>query len=281
MRVLIVGLGLIGGSLGLALKHAEGPWHRIGFDRDTDASARAKALDVIDEIAPDLTLASSVDLVVLAVPIAALPAALSELSDQADRPWILTDVCSVKVRFIELVRQHLPDHLSSVVPGHPIAGNEKSGVDASLGELFEQASVLLTPLPETTDASVALVWEMWQQCGSNVEVLDAQAHDQLLGMTSHLPHVVAYALINTLLHLGDRDIFNYAGGGLRDFTRIAHSNPRMWRDISLSNADCLLGAIDTMQSYLTQMRTFIAKGDGEQLEALFSDAQRALKHDEI
>jgi prephenate dehydrogenase len=189
---------------------------------------------------------------------------------------IVTDVGSSKASVVAAARKAFGTLPPTFVPGHPIAGTEKSGVEASFAELFQQRKVILTPLPETQPNAVAQVRELWEATGAQVVEMTVEHHDQVLAATSHLPHVLAFTLVHCLARLDDsREIFNYAAGGFRDFTRIASSDPRMWHDICLANRDELLGVIRKFGIELEQVAQALRNGDGESLLKVFEQAKEA------
>jgi 3-phosphoshikimate 1-carboxyvinyltransferase len=275
----IVGLGLIGGSLALALREAGFAGTFIGWDRDEAVARRGEDFGVIDEAAASLEdLATRADLVIIATPTRAAEAILRELltltGAMASPPW-LTDVASVKGPLCEIAAA-AGDAARRYVPGHPIAGSERSGVGAADAALFREHRVILTPIVGTDAEAVAVVTAMWEAAGASVVQLPVAEHDAVLAATSHLPHALAYALVHTLARSErSSDIFRFAAGGFRDFTRIASSDPVMWRDIALANAPALLAAIDEFAAELAALREAVARGDGDALEDTFRAANAA------
>ncbi len=280
-NVLIVGLGLIGGSLARALRASGFCERLVGFGHRAPSLERGVELGVIDEYTLDLDEAlSTADIVVLCTPTLTaedmLPDVLAR-TRELGRPVIVTDAASVKGN---LYRRALDCHDGTMPPGlvlaHPIAGSENSGVDASRADLYRDHRVILTPVEGNDAAAVALVRAMWQSTGAEVVDMSVEQHDRVLAATSHLPHVLAYALVDALASSAHgQDIFRYAAGGFRDFTRIASSDPVMWRDISLANRDALLEALDGFNEHLGALREAIASGDAEQLAATFGRAKAA------
>jgi prephenate dehydrogenase len=215
-------------------------------------------------------------LVVLAVPVGSMVALFEAIRPALAPQVILTDVGSTKLSVVEAARTAYGTLPLRFVPGHPIAGTEQAGVDASFAELFRERRVILTPLPETDPAAVAKVRAMWETAGARVTAMSPEHHDQVLAATSHLPHVLAYALVDHLAALDDRsEIFAYAAGGFRDFTRIASSSPEMWRDIACANRVALTAVLDGYLHDLQQLRAAIAAGDGETILAVFRRAKQA------
>jgi prephenate dehydrogenase len=275
----VAGLGLIGGSLALALREAGFAARVIGWDQDPEVLGRAMGFGVIDDHVDSLqALAESAELLIIATPTRAAEPLLFELltrvAKQTTLPW-LTDVASVKSPLCRLAEQ-AGDAARCFVPGHPIAGSERSGVGAADAGLFRQHRVILTPLPDTAAEGLALVTAMWEAAGASVVHLSPEEHDAVLAATSHLPHALAFALVHSLASSErSSDIFRFAAGGFRDFTRIASSDPVMWRDIALANAPALLDAIDDFSAELEVLRSAIAAGDGGAIERIFRTAKVA------
>ncbi len=276
LELLVIGVGLIGGSFALGLKAANANLEIIGAGRSVETLKKALDAGAIDRYTTDIAgAAASADVVMLALPMAAMRPMLETICPALKNNAIVTDAGSVKGSFIEDAKQVF-GNLRNVVPGHPIAGNENSGIDAAFSTLFENRRVILTPSPETCSAAVQKVKSLWQLCNANVEMMDVREHDRVLAATSHLPHVLAYSLVDTLLASPEREaIFRYAAGGFRDFTRIASSDPVMWRDICLSNRECLLSIIDGLQTNLCGLRELIASADGDALYEIFLRTKNA------
>ncbi len=276
-RLAIFGVGLIGGSLARALRAAGAVDEIVGCSRNEAHLQLAVELGVIDryELEPAKAVAGA-DMVFLAVPLGAMQATMRSIKPGLSADAVITDGGSAKrsvVRDAEAVFGVVPHRL---VPGHPIAGREKTGVEASDGNLYKRRRVILTPLATTSDSATARVQWMWQQTGAEVTQMDVGHHDEVLAATSHLPHMLAYQLVDTLAQMdGRREIFRYAAGGFRDFTRIASSDPVMWRDICLANRDALLEVVDQYQQDLTTLRDTVANGDAEALMTVFSRAKTA------
>ncbi len=285
--VAIIGLGLIGGSLAKSLRENGVARHVIGFDRRPDELKQGLALGVIDESATSLTLAvEHADVVVMAVPVGAVENVLSQINTSFKRGAILTDVGSVKGCFVDAVNNAfatVPDqNRPIVIPGHPIAGSEKSGVSAANASLFVQHKVILTPILSTGAAefeALGLIRRMWERCGAVVLEMSVDHHDDVLAATSHLPHLIAFSLVDTLAGEGDsREIFKYAAGGFRDFTRIASSDPVMWSDIFISNRDSTLKVLDRFADDLAALRQAIDNEDSKTLLGVFTRAKAARDH---
>lgn len=274
-RLAIIGVGLIGGSLARALKRKKACGSVIGYGRDMGNLKKAVDLKVIDEYS--LTIANAVkdaDVVVLATPLNTTEPLLKSMRGYLRNDVIITDVGSAKGSVVEAARNTLDNLFPRFVPGHPIAGKEKSGVEASVADLFEDHRVILTPLPETSIEALGLVNEMWELTGAEVVQLSVDQHDEILAATSHLPHMLAYALVDCLAGMQERDeIFNFAAGGFADFTRIASSNPQMWHDICFSNRKQLLKTMDLFDEYLNRIRVAIQEENSDELLKIFTRAR--------
>ncbi|HSH48650.1 MAG TPA: bifunctional prephenate dehydrogenase/3-phosphoshikimate 1-carboxyvinyltransferase [Halomonas sp.] len=282
-RILIVGLGLIGGSLAAALRAdvAAAKVSIVACDADPDAIARGIAMGLIDagDVQLDEALLAGVSLIVLAVPVLAMREvleALAPLLTSAAPDLVITDVGSTKgtvVRDAEAVFGDLPPNL---VLGHPIAGSEMSGVAASDAHLYRRHKVILTPQHSTAPQALARVRALWQSIGAEVLEMDVAHHDQVLARTSHLPHFLAFSLVDTLARQDDRlEIFRYAAGGFRDFTRIAGSDPVMWRDVFMANRDALLEALGDFEAGIARLRSAVEQGDGDVMLSIFGRARHA------
>lgn len=276
-RLCIIGVGLIGGSLARALRETGCVEHIIGCGRNRPHLQRAQALGVIDDYDTDPAKAvRNADMVVVAVPLGAMEACFTAMKSSLSDKTVITDVGSAKQHVINVVKNVFGNLPAKFIPGHPIAGTEKSGVDASFAQLFSQRRVILTPYTECDANAVQLVQQMWQQCGAQVITMDAKHHDEVLAATSHLPHMLAYALVDTLARMQDRrEIFAYAAGGFRDFTRIASSDPQMWHDICLANRDALAQMLDAYILDLQRLQQAIQQQDGEYLKTTFTRAKTA------
>ncbi len=276
-RLVLIGIGLIGGSLARALKRVKAVDQVIGVARSRTSGDLALDLGVIDSFQSDAGEAvRGASVVVVATPLRSFPGLFQAIAENLPGDALITDVGSVKQYVIDAARRHLPGHLDRFVPGHPIAGTERSGIGASFAELFEQRHVVLTPLPENSDAAVRAISDMWNATGADVINMDPAYHDQILAATSHLPHVIAYSLVRCLAEHPQRDaMFEFAAGGFYDFTRIASSDPVMWRDICMTNREPILAAIDEFKSRLDDIIGAVKEDDGELLRQYFTDAKRA------
>jgi len=276
----VIGVGLIGGSFALALKAAGRVGSVIGVGRGRANLDTALTLGIIDRA---VTLneewtreIAAADLVLVATPVGEFPALFEELGRRVSAHAIVTDAGSTKGEVIAAARTHLGDAIARFVPGHPIAGTENTGASAAFATLFRNRNVVLTPIAETDPAAVATVTSLWSGCGAQVRELDPTAHDRIFAAVSHLPHVLAFALVDLLAARPDADdVFRFAASGFRDFTRIAASSPEMWRDISLANRVALSAALDAYRVQLDAVAAMVAGADEAGLEALFSRAAAA------
>ena len=276
-RLALLGVGLIGGSLARALRDAGHVREVIGYGRGLANLQRAVELGVVDRIETSLSAAvRDADMVVLATPVGSMADILGAIAPYLAKAAVVTDVGSVKGTIAAAARAALGEKFAGFVPGHPIAGTERTGVEASFSSLFVGRRVVLTPLPETRAEAVARVRAMWQAAGAEVVSMSVEHHDAVLAATSHLPHLLAYALVDMLARFDDsREIFAYAAGGFRDFTRIASSDPVMWRDISLANRDAIVNMLKKYRIELDGLIAAVAAGDGAKLQILFAHAKAA------
>jgi prephenate dehydrogenase len=276
-KVVIVGVGLIGGSFALALKKAGAANTIVGMGRSPQVMARALELGIVDAVtdSPEEAMRGA-DLVLLAAPVAQTGPILASLLPWLERGAIVTDAGSTKMDVVAAARAALGERIGQFVPGHPIAGAESNGPDAARPGLYQGKKTVLTPLPENAPADVERVAAAWRACGAVIHQLTPQQHDKVFAAVSHLPHLLAYALVDDIAAKPHADLlFQYAASGFRDFTRIAGSSPEMWRDISLANRTALLGELDAYLAQLTSMREMLAGGDGAALERVYANAQRA------
>lgn len=257
--------------------------HIIGVGRSLANLEQAVALGVVDEYTDDAAAAvDGADMVVVAVTLGATAGVLEAIVPALGADTVVTDVGSVKLTMVEAARAHLGANFANFVPAHPIAGTEHSGDAASLAELFVAHKVILTPHARTSAAALARVAQMWRAAGASVVEMDIKHHDQILAATSHLPHMLAYALVDTLAVMPNADeIFAYAVGGFRDFTRIASSSPEIWRDIALANRDQLSAVCDGFQEVFDKLKAAIVAGDAERIAATFARAKDARDRCEV
>ncbi len=274
-RIAIIGVGLIGGSLARALKNVNAVTTVVGYGRDENNLKRAVSLGVIDSYSLDIeTVVNDSDIVVLATPLSTADKLFSAMSGVLKKTVVITDVGSAKGSIVKSARENLGDLFTRFVPAHPIAGKEESGIDASFAELFDAHQVILTPLSKTDAQAIHLITKMWKLTGAEVVNLDIEHHDTILAATSHLPHVLAYALVDCLSSMQERDeIFKFAAGGFADFTRLASSHPRMWHDICFSNRKQLLNAMERFDQHLHKIREAITEDDSDALLELFERAK--------
>jgi len=276
-RLCVIGVGLIGGSLARALRAAGYCGEVIGAGRDPAHLQQAVDLGVIDrfETEPGKAVAGA-DMVLLAVPLGAMGGVFAAIRGHLAEGAVLTDAGSAKVSIIDAARSAFGRVPGYFVPGHPIAGTENSGVVASLPDLYIGRRVILTPLEDTDPTAVSRVRTMWEAAGARVSEMEPVHHDAVLAATSHLPHVLAFTLVDSLARLGDREeIFAYAAGGFRDFTRIASSDPVMWRDICLANGDAIRRMIDRYIDDLRAINKAVSEHDGNRLLEIFTSAKQA------
>ena len=284
-KLVIFGVGLIGGSLARALRErgeADGACTVIGVGRSAASSARAVELGVIDraaELTDDAALREALagaDVVLLAAPVAQTRPLLERIAPFLDANTIVTDAGSTKSDVVAAARAALGARIGQFVPGHPIAGREASGVEAALPDLYVGRNVVLCPLPENTESSVERIAAMWRATGALVRDMAPEQHDRVFASVSHLPHVLSFALVEQILNSPDAALkFSFAAGGFRDFTRIAASSPEMWRDVCVANRVALLDELDAYTAVLARLRTAIEAADGAALEAVFARSRVA------
>nr|WP_218583812.1 bifunctional prephenate dehydrogenase/3-phosphoshikimate 1-carboxyvinyltransferase [Pseudomonas akapageensis] len=279
-RLVVVGLGLIGGSFAKGLRESGLCREVVGVDLDPKSRKLAVELGVVDRCDDDLARAcEGADVIQLAVPILAMEKLLAKLAQLNLGGAVLTDVGSAKGNVVRAANEAFGGKLARFVPGHPIAGSEQSGVEASNAKLFRRHKVILTPLADTDPAALALVDRLWRALGADVEHMQVERHDEVLAATSHLPHLLAFGLVDSLAKRNENlEIFRYAAGGFRDFTRIAGSDPVMWHDIFLANREAVLRTLDTFRSDLDALRDAVDAGDGHQLLGVFTRARVAREH---
>ncbi len=276
-RLCIIGVGLIGGSLARSARARGLVDEIVGCGRDEAALRTALRLGVIDRYAlmPESAVQGA-DLVVLAVPVGVMGELYRRIQPHLSPGAVVTDVGSVKGSVIEQIRTAVGGIPSRFVPGHPIAGTEKSGVEASFDGLFDGRCTILTPLDDTDPAALSQVRALWAGVGARVVEMDPQHHDEVLAATSHLPHLLAFGLVDMLARMEEhREIFRFAAGGFRDFTRIASSDPLMWRDICLANREAVVPLLRRFAAELEEQARAMEHGRGEALETLFTRAKAA------
>ena len=270
----IAGVGLIGGSFAAALRKAGAVGRVLGMGRGRANLDAALRLGVIDAVAGSPEELARADLILLAMPVGQMGAVMQALAPHLGPQQVVTDAGSTKQDVVALARAHLGPHLAGFVPGHPIAGAEKSGVAAARADLYRGKRVVLTPLPENTPAAVQSVRSIWELCGARVSELTPVEHDRVFAAVSHLPHLLAFALVHDLAQRNNADqLFGFAASGFRDFTRIASSHPEMWRDICVANRTALLQELDAYMHELLRTRVLLASADSAGLERMFDSAR--------
>lgn len=277
-RLAIIGVGLIGGSLAAALRQQHLVGEVIGCGRDEANLMKGVELGVLDRYTFDPAVAARhADMVVVAVTLGATDGIFEKIAPVLGPEAVVTDVGSTKGELVDRARRTLGAQFPRFVPGHPIAGGERSGVTAARPDLYQNHRVILTPVPDTAPDAIARVRAMWDATGAHVVSMDPVHHDEVLAATSHLPHMLAYTLVDCLAGLGEGGgaIFDYAAGGFRDFTRIASSNPDMWRDIALENGPAIEALCARFEATFGGLREAIRTRDGAALERLFAHAKQA------
>lgn len=276
-RLCVIGVGLIGGSLALALKKAGYCKHVMGVGRNEKHLFHAVELGILDEYTLDYAKAvADADVVFVAVPLGAMADVFEKIEPALKPGTLVTDAGSAKHCVVEDAWRVFGSKISQFIPGHPIAGTEKSGADAAFDGLYQERRVILTPLEENAQSSTEAIKSMWQAAGAIVDEMGPRHHDLVLAGTSHLPHMLAFALVDCLNNVDDVDeIFRFAAGGFRDFTRIASSDPTMWRDICLSNREALLVMMERYQQEMVVLKTAIENDDADALYKIFSRAKAA------
>ncbi|RGP39690.1 Prephenate dehydrogenase [Altererythrobacter insulae] len=270
--VAIIGLGLLGGSIGLAIREHAPSITTTGYDADNAVREKARARRLAQTVCDTAGEAvSGADLVILCVPVGAMKAAAEEIADHLKPTAIISDVGSSKQSVIDDLAAVLPHN--PIIPAHPVAGTEQSGPDAGFATLFENRWCILTPPEGADDAAVDELANFWRGLGSRIEIMDAEHHDLVLAVTSHIPHLIAYTIVGTASDLEDvtrGEVIKYSAGGFRDFTRIAASNPTMWRDVFLHNRSAVLEMLGRFTEDLTALQRAIRSGDGDTLHELFT-----------
>lgn len=270
--VAIIGLGLLGGSIGLAVQDRASDITTTGYDADADVRGKAAERGLVGTVCTSASDAvAEADLVILCVPVGAMGSAAAEIAGHLKPGAIISDVGSSKQSVVEDLSAALPG--LTVIPAHPVAGTEQSGPEAGFATLFENRWCILTPPDGADEASVEALADFWRALGSKIEIMDAEHHDLVLAVTSHIPHLIAYTIVGTASDLEDvtrGEVIKYSAGGFRDFTRIAASDPTMWRDVFLQNRSAVLEMLGRFTEDLTALQRAIRSGDGETLHELFS-----------
>lgn len=276
-QLAVCGVGLIGGSFALALREAGAVERIVGIGRSAASLNKAMAQGVVDAVATDWAEAlAGTDFVLIAAPVGQTDAILAAMAPHLRPGVVVTDAGSTKRDVIEAIYRRLGSHLLETVPSHPIAGAEKSGVDAAFSTLYRGRKVVVTPLAENAPEAIARVRAAWAACGAVLHEMTPQEHDRVFAAVSHLPHLLAFGLVHDLAgRANSEQLFSYAASGFRDFTRIAGSHPEMWRDICMANRQALLSELDAYLAELAYLRALLIAGKGDDLEALFKTAREA------
>jgi len=280
-KVCIIGCGLIGSSLARAIKKNNLAQQVVSSNRSKDINKKVIELKIVDDSSSDTKkMAEGSDLIIIATPLSSYEDIILKIKDTLkNNQTILTDVGSVKRNILRLVEKNIPEKVSWI-PSHPIAGTEESGPESGFSELFRDRWCILTPSKKANEKDINLLKTFWQKVGSKVDIMEAEQHDYILAITSHIPHLIAYNIVNTSLNAQDEkkiDIVKYSAGGLRDFTRIAASNPVMWRDIFIENKDNTSKLISKFIENLEDLKKAIEDGNGKKLEKIFVKTKKIRK----
>ena len=279
-KVCIIGCGLIGSSLARAIKNNDLATIIVSSNRSDAVNKKVIELKIVDDSSSDTKkMAEGSDLIIIATPLSSYDNVISKIKDCLKNGTILTDVGSVKENIISLVEKSVPQNVSWI-SSHPITGTEESGPEAGFSKLFKNKWCILTPSKKAKDRDIKLLKTFWEKIGSKVDIMDAKQHDYILSITSHIPHLIAYNIVNTTINVQDKkatDIAKYSAGGLRDFTRIAASNPIMWRDIFIQNKKNTSKMIDNFIENLEDLKKAIEKEDGKKLEEIFIKTKKVRK----
>ena len=272
-KITIIGVGLIGGSLAKAIKENQLANKVCGYGRDQSRLEKAKNTNIIDELSTNIDEAvKGADIVVIATPVGTFKQILEAIEPLITEQVIISDVGSTKTNIVKIVNEVLGEKSKCFVPAHPIAGKEKSGFEVSIPDLFKDKKVIITPLENNAPESIKVIHDMWIGTGAEVDYLSPESHDELLGMTSHLPHMLAFSLVNYLVSQSPNASI-YAGGGFKDFSRIASGDAVMWRDICIHNKEQIIDHLKGYQSTLSELIDAIDDDDSKRLEMLFTTAK--------
>ena len=272
-KITIIGVGLIGGSLAKAIKENQLANKVCGYGRDQSRLEKAKNTNIIDELSTNIDEAvKGADIVVIATPVGTFKQILEAIEPLITEQVIISDVGSTKTNIVKIVNEVLGEKSKCFVPAHPIAGKEKSGFEVSVPDLFKDKKTIITPLENNAPESIKVIHDMWIGTGAEVDYLSPESHDELLGMTSHLPHMLAFSLVNYLVSQSPNASI-YAGGGFKDFSRIASGDAVMWRDICIQNKEQIIDHLKGYQSTLSELIDAIDDDDSERLEVLFTTAK--------
>ena len=276
-KVVIFGVGLIGGSFALGLKAADQVGEVVGFGRSITSLTQALDLGIIDRVGFNTSQeVSNADLILIATPVGQMPEIMARIAPFLGLETVVTDGGSTKEDVVAAARAHFGKKLAQFVPAHPIAGAENSGAAAARADLYLNKKVVLTPIPENSVLNVARVRSAWEWCGAQTHELSPAEHDRVFAAVSHLPHLLSFALVHDIAVRDNRELFfSYAASGFRDFTRIAASHPEMWRDVCLANRVALLEELDRYRAQLDELRDALQRGDGQKLEETFAVARTA------
>ncbi|MDD4927859.1 MAG: prephenate dehydrogenase/arogenate dehydrogenase family protein [Gallionella sp.] len=273
-KIVIFGVGLIGGSFALALREAEAVGEVVGFGRSAATLAQARQLGIIDRIGDDLAELCDADLVLLATPVGQMSELMARIAPHLGEHTLVTDGGSTKGDVVAAVYENMGDKAAQFVPAHPIAGAENSGAAAARADLYAGKKVVLTPLPENPADAVMRVRRAWELCGAQVTELTPLQHDEVFAAVSHLPHLLSFALVHDLAQRSNCELLlSFAASGFRDFTRIAASSPEMWRDICMANKDALLNELGSYRQELAVIHEALSEGDADKLQQIFSQAR--------
>ena len=279
-KICIIGCGLIGSSLARAIKKNNLAEKIVSSNRSDAVNKKVIELKIVDDSSSDTKkMADGSDLVVIATPLSSYEDVISKIKNSLNDGVILTDVGSVKENIINLIEKNIPESISWI-PSHPIAGTEESGPEAGFSELFQNRWCILTPSKKAKEKDINLLQTFWEKVGSKVDIMQAKQHDYILSITSHIPHLIAYNIVNTSLNIQDEEkstIVKYSAGGLRDFTRIAASNPIMWRDVFIQNKKNTSKMIDQFIKNLEDLKKAIENEDGKKLEQIFTKTKKIRK----
>ena len=274
-KICIIGVGLIGGSFAVGLKKANKVDMVVGFGRNENNLIKAQELGVIDKFSLDIAQAlNGVNLVLIATPVNSFKAILEMIKPHINEQMIISDVGSTKASIVKIAKEVFGEIPQNFIPAHPIAGKEQSGVEAADANLFQNKRLIITPEKNTNIDSIVIISDLWESVGAKVEIMDIEKHDDLLAMTSHLPHMLAFSLMDYLMN-SNPDACHYAAGGFKDFSRIASSDAVMWRDICINNPEQIVKHIEGYQQGLDKISNLIKTNQPEALEQLFRDAKSA------
>ena len=276
-KVCIIGCGLIGSSIARAIKKNNLSSKIVSSNRSDSVNKKVIELKIVDDSSSDTKkMAQESDLIIIATPLSSYGDVISKIKDSLQNGAILTDVGSVKENIINLIEKNVPTNVSWI-SSHPIAGTEESGPESGFSELFKNRWCILTPSKKAKDKDIKLLENFWKKIGSRVDIMEAKQHDYILSITSHIPHLIAYNIVNTTLNVQDKkesDVVKYSAGGLRDFTRIAASNPIMWRDVFIQNKKNTVPMIDNFIASLEDLKKAIQNEDGKKLEEIFTKTKK-------